>query len=1561
MSILMKNAIHRWAVLFALFGVLGAAPSGAQTATFSEDFTGTTTTNSWYFFGGACLTAGTSTSTATPGVVPACTSLLSSYYNLAANADPYLVGGNSGYLGSSTPPASVSAQVPDPSGSGALRFTNGSQLISGSYKYGHNERGAILSSSTFPTGAGIQVTFKTITYHGDSGGAGGDGADGISFFLQDGSKTPGLGAFGGSLAYSCSNSNTPHDGLTGGYIGLGIDEYGNFLNGSYLVSGYTGTNTATGDNSAYGYGYKPDRIGLRGAGSVSFAALTAAYGTNPGSSTLPYYPSSLATSCANTGGTYSGGVCIDVCPAGSTYYAAGNVCNKACTGGATYSGSTDTCNSCASVSGTYNPTTQLCNNTNKCLTGTTYYSGTATCDSCPAAGYSTGTYSNGNCTNSCPTGYVLTGTSCYPSGAVYSSGYYCPTGNTIVSYSGNYLCYTSGLSYSAGYYCPSGNTISGTSCYPTGDSHSGTFYCPSGQTISGTASCYPTGDSTSGTNYCPSGQTITGTSCYPAGDSHSSTYYCPSGQTIANVSTTYYCYPTASPANVFGSGYYCPNGDTAPTTAGECCPSGYAYNTTSHVCTKSGNPNVAAVAANHASAASSDGAATAMGASTAMTAATAATPATAVTAAVTVPATQTATQITTPVESAPSTAAPTTGNVDSQYAVQNTCATGNLYNYATANAPSNAGTATLTNAGNTAGILDYAPIPNAYKELTSFQIANESAATRGAATPIFYTLKITQDGLLSFAYSVSGGAYSYLIKDQSITASNGPLPSSFRVGFAGSDGGASNIHEIMCFKAASANQSGSSASVNQKQASKLEAGTQAYFAYYDPNDWTGTVTANSLINTAGVVTVNTTANWDASCVLTGTGITGCANTGVAGATAANPAPANRVMLTWDTAANAGIPFEWTNLNAAQQAALTFGDASPSSARLSYLRGDRTNEINSSGAGLFRARDAVLGDIVDSSPAWVGPPSSPYTSVWVDRLYTTSTMAENSGQNYTAFTTAEQTRQNMVYAGSNDGFLHGFEAGSFDTSGNFVSTGNDGKELLAYMPGAMLASAATSSAIGGCAGNVSTETAVQNIHGVTPAVSTNPECVDVLIDYSNTQYGHNFFVDGTPTSGDLYYDGAWHTWLVGGLGAGGSAIYALDVTDPSGFSEGSAGSLVIGEWNSSSITCSNVANCGNNLGNTFGTPLIRRLHDGNWAIIFGNGFSSASGDAGVYIITINSGTGGQKVYYLSTNTPGTGNGIAYVSSADLDGDHITDYLYAGDLNGNVWRFDLTSNLEANWTAGTAPLFTTGGQPITTQLLVVSSIVSGGSPRVQIEFGTGARTQITNLGPATYTSGTQSIYGVWDWNMSAWNALAPGSMYASLAATPAATGLTAPFTITSSSLLAQTLTANANGVTVDGTNVAICWQGSVTSCGTGTLGWYTNLPNTDEQIIYNPVFFQGAFIVNSTIPANNLATSCSSNLDTGYTYVLNIANGGVFTNSVNGTAQGVFPTYSKNGTIITDSIEAGVLTNATGSVAIVATPQGITNFVYQTVPGVPGSQTVSIPSNTKAKRLTWVERR
>jgi type IV pilus assembly protein PilY1 len=1363
-ELLTMNTKHLFLTLGIFAAVLASGQGRAQTV-YSEDFTGASTTNSWYFFNGACLTAGTSTSTASPGTVPSCKSL-SGYYTTAQDNDPALTGGNLGYLGAASAPGSFASVVSDPVGFGALRFTNGAP-------YGHFERGAILSANTFSTGSGLQVTFKTVTYLGDGGGAGKDGADGISFFLMDGSKAAGIGATGGSLAYSCSNKNANYDGLNGGYIGLGIDEFGNFLNGANLAPGYTGSNTATGDNSAFGYGYKPGRIGMRGAGSISWAALSApypaGYGTYKGSG-YPYYPSSLAT-------TY-----------GSSSFS--------------------------------------------CASGTNY--------------------NNEFCYSACPT--------------------------TRSSYPG----------------------------------------APSG------------GSATIGFN---------GTVCT----------YTKSGTTYLGPT------PTTSAVTVTGG----------------------------------------------------------------------------------------------------------SGTSLAQTAVQQACTTGNLYNYYDPAAPVSVTTATLTtssgatNTANPAGILDYAPI--VAKELTSFTIANETATTRAQATPIFYNLKVTQDGLLSLAYS-TGGAYSYLIKNQSITSSNGTLPATFRFGFAGSTGGDTNVHEIMCFKAASADTSGSSATVNEKQAAKVEAGTQAYFAFYNPNDWTGTLTANALlVDTNGVVSVQQQANWDASCLLTGTDSGsptsiggnggGCATTLASGPTSPVPTFDKRVMLTYDSTGHSGIAFEWANLNSVQQAALDQGDVGDTvvtaAYRLNYLRGDRSNEITTLGAGLYRARAGVLGDIVDSSPSWVGPPSSAYTAIWKDRLQPAATMAENGGtQTYLQFVAAEQGRLNVVYGGANDGFLHGFRAGSFDANGLFCgttgslltdcsSTPNDGKEVLAYMPGSTIVNTASPSSSGGCTDSTHTGTIVQNIRGLTPAIGANTLCIDPTLDYSNTQYGHNFFVDATPGTGDLFYGGTWHTWLVSGLGYGGQAVFALDVTNPSPttFQETNAANIVIGEWNANTIgTSCAVSGCGSNLGNTFGVPQIRRLHNGNWGVIFGNGFGSASGDAGIFVMSIDINTAAKTFYYLTTGTstvfsgtgsqsgsvvtisavssgyigPGTllrgagvmpgsvitsfgtgtggagtynvsttgtvssgavttGNGIAYVAPTDLDGDHITDYVYAGDLMGNVWRFDLTNSDPTQWAASAAPLFSTpAGQPITSQLLVIANSAAPGPSRLMIEFGTGQRTQITNAAPESFVSGTQAIYAVWDWNMTAWNSMG-SAQYASLAATNAATGLSSPFTIKVSStaptatLQQQTFTVSTASTSVnDGTNLQVCWQGS-TSCGSGNtqFGWYANLPGAQEQVIFNPVFFNGAFIVNSTLPANNIATTCTINQDTGFTYAVSVANGGVITNA--------FPNYTKNGLLITDPNAAGVQTNATGSVYVVGTSMGTTNIVYQTVSGIPGAQKINVPNNTKAKRLTWIERR
>jgi type IV pilus assembly protein PilY1 len=864
-------------------------------------------------------------------------------------------------------------------------------------------------------------------------------------------------------------------------------------------------------------------------------------------------------------------------------------------------------------------------------------------------------------------------------------------------------------------------------------------------------------------------------------------------------------------------------------------------------------------------------------------------------------------------------------------AVHNTCSTGHIWDFSDPTAPVDTGVP----------VADYAPVGSPVilsNILPGANIANEAATRRFLATPITYALKITQNGILSLNISYNGGNYQPVITKQDITASNGALPASFRFGFTGSTGGSRNIHEILCFQAAPSDVAGTSVGVNEQEATKIASGTQAYLAFYFPGDNTGRLTANDLLFNGTNIFIAATANWDASCNLTGVPAGGtCVSTG-SGPMAAQ-GPANRAILTWD--GGKGVAFQWNpsaggNISNAQQNTLDAGDPGPFNAnRLQYLRGDRSNEINTLGAGLFRARDGVLGDIVDSSPTWVGPPTTHYSALWRDQLIPTDPTPENSGsQSFLQYINATQTRLNVVYTGANDGLMHGFESGSFDVNGVYVNnatTPNDGKEVLAYMPAAV----------------------VNTIHNA----------IDGTQDFSGPQYSHNFYVDATPDVDDVFYQGGWHTWLVGGLGAGGAAIYALDVTDPSTFSEGNAKNLVMGEWSSATIGCSNVGSCGANMGNTYGTPIVRRLHDGNWAVIFGNGFGSSTGDAGIFVLLLDSNgkTQPSNTYYLSTNQPGSNNGIAYVTSADLDGDHITDYVYAGDLLGNLWRFDLTSALESNWAAASTPLFSTGGgQPITTKVQVISVPQGSGPPRIMIDFGTGQKFPPTNLTPTTYQGGVQNLYGVWDWNVGNWNGMS-GTKYLSLLVGPTAAPSGA---LNSSNLQTQTLTpiVESDGTNaLDVTSNVVCWAGSATcASGNSQFGFAVALPGVQEQVIFNPLIFQNALIVNTTIPAVNSPSSCTVQHDTGDTIAISLATGGSLGNNVTGS-------YFVGSS---DPNLAGVQTNGTGT-PFPAQAGGKTFLLTQTLGDAGGgggfvcsgkfcSGGVQAATLT-SKRLTWIQRR
>ncbi|MGO9446744.1 MAG: pilus assembly protein, partial [Thiobacillaceae bacterium] len=731
-----------------------------------------------------------------------------------------------------------------------------------------------------------------------------------------------------------------------------------------------------------------------------------------------------------------------------------------------------------------------------------------------------------------------------------------------------------------------------------------------------------------------------------------------------------------------------------------------------------------------------------------------------------------------------------------------------------------------------------------------------------------------------------------------------------------------------------ATQASSAVSLNTQQGGEVKSSTQAYLASYHPSNWWGELVADPLVVQSGVLAVGTTANWDASCVLTGgqCPAMGTNSHGTANFSVTVEAPASRTILTWN--GTQGIPFELANLTASQLTSLNGSDGY-SSQRVDFLRGGRTNEQSNGGA--LRNRTSVLGDIVNSSPIWVGPPSTPFPNSWSDQLYPTATVPENAtgATTYGAFQTSAGTRTNVVYVGSNDGLLHGFRAGAYDSNGNYLTANNDGHEVLAYLP----------------------NTALLQIN-----------------TYTNANYSHQYYVDATPAAGDLFYGNQWHTWLTGGLAGGGQALYTLDVTQPNNFAETNASSLVVNELTNSSLSCSNVANCNNDLGNVYGTPIIRRMHNGDWAVIWGNGFNSLNGTAAIFIADVNHTTGSWTVYELNTGY-GAGNDptgesrpdcIAYVSSADLDGDHVVDYLYAGDLFGNVWRFDVTGNTPASWfvskfgNSAAHPLFTAvnaSGTPqaITTSLQVASIPKTTGAPLILLEFGTG---EMLQPGDQTPNPATQTLYGVWDWDMTNWNSLS-GTQYASL---------TAPQTISRATMLQQTVTgafdSSGNAYAGTGTgyrtvsSAAVCWKGT-TICPAPAVdnmyGWYLDLPSTGEEVIYNPLFALGTFMVNTFIPSSVSDLTCSTQTSSGFTMALNPANGGALANSFFANAQGNFVT-------IQGQVVAGLAQNAVGTPSVVT--YGTSNAPYminQTGGGVGEVAPINPQAGGFGGRATWVQLR
>jgi type IV pilus assembly protein PilY1 len=590
-------------------------------------------------------------------------------------------------------------------------------------------------------------------------------------------------------------------------------------------------------------------------------------------------------------------------------------------------------------------------------------------------------------------------------------------------------------------------------------------------------------------------------------------------------------------------------------------------------------------------------------------------------------------------------------------------------------------------------------------------------------------------------------------------------------------------------------RTGSSAAVSLNSGS-IQSNSRVFQARFDTNGWNGHLLSKSIStgSNCGSVPIGTICQtiWDAACSLDG---------GTCEATGTNVnAQSTRRIVTMNSSTNLGVAFGWDSLSTAQQDQLRDPDGSSGTATqgtvqygkdvLNFIRGE--HQLEASNGGTFRNRTSKLGDIIQSNPIYVGPPSRSYTS--------NSNFSEASS--YSAYASSQSGRTPIVYVGGNDGMLHGFKA-------------SNGEEQFAYLPN---------------------------------------EVFHNLWKLHTTDYSHKSYVDGPLVEGDVYFDSAWHTAIVGGLGLGGQGYYALDVTNPSALNEANAGNTLLWEFTDANDS---------DMGYSFSKPSIVRLNNGKWAAIFGNGINntdpsdssvSSQGQAAIFIVDIKTGS---LIKKLNTNTGSADdptsssrpNGIMGIFPADLNNDFITDTLYATDIFGNLWVYDLSATNPNLWTSKYGnnsqpePLYSAKDASGNAQSISTLPVV-GRHPTGQgviVYFGTGRYLGQTDI---TDTS-TQSFYGIWDNGTN--------------------TNLNRDHLL-EQKILAVNTSQFANSDARVSSSHTIQWND-------GTRGWYMDLPESGERVHQEPLLRSGRIIFVTVTPSNNPCLSGG----TSWLMELNASNG------------------------------------------------------------------------------------
>ena len=435
-------------------------------------------------------------------------------------------------------------------------------------------------------------------------------------------------------------------------------------------------------------------------------------------------------------------------------------------------------------------------------------------------------------------------------------------------------------------------------------------------------------------------------------------------------------------------------------------------------------------------------------------------------------------------------------------------------------------------------------------------------------------------------------------------------------------------------------------------------------------------------------------------------------------------------------------------------------------------------------GTLRKRGKVLGDIVNSGVAYSGAPS----------------LRINDPAYVSGFAVTYASRVKTLFVGANDGMLHAFDS-------------DNGSELFGYIPS-----------------------------WVVPRLNA----------LSSTTYQHQTYVDASPVVAEAKVGSAWKTVLVGGTGGGGQGVYALDVSDPAAFDA----SKVMWEFTDKDDA---------SLGNVIGRPAILKFKDSAtsyryYAIVAGgvnnyvdDGRFSTTGKPAIFILDLDKAPNAAWVlnsnYYkieLPIASTTIASGVANFTTTSGLADE-TKLLFAGDLQGNLWKLDFTNKYPADWTLAKLSFYTDGSTPIpmyiakdgsaNLQPITMAPYLAYGPNRTLIvAIGTGKYLETNdNAGPFK----AQSVYALLDNNLATPDSGSPLSAIAGRGRL-------------------QMATASTDGTI---TNSAFTWGRPLSDGDTGMRsGWYFDMPSsasTGERQISSFTVFGDKVYSGTVIPP---ATSC-----------------------------------------------------------------------------------------------------